>query len=176
MPYCALPTYNFTVTAAGDETVKLTWKDNDQAAGYQNIAPNTNIDVAYKLSWTWDLETGNDDDAKATNNLYDTILGAIASGEDRTTESGETISVSDSTATVCEIKYTAVTSVALDLKITVEQIQGTDGDSTLAAGLYDKDYNLLAAYATSGMDVTTDYSLSDYQSATASPYYILNNT
>ncbi len=121
---------------------------NALSDSFSNINPNKTVNLSYTLSWAWEFESNNDE--------YDTILGEIANGG---TVDG----------------YTATTSVTLDLKITVEQIQGT-GDSTLAAGLYDADDNLLVPYATSGMDVTTNYTEGTYQDGPSSPYYILNNT
>ncbi len=56
----------------------------------------------YKISWEWKFEESD------TNNGYDTILGEISNG-----------------STAYSDTYTASTTVTLDLKISVAQVQGT---------------------------------------------------
>lgn len=88
---------------------------------------------SYTLSWEWAL--GTDDDATATTNRYDTLLGyaAMGAGEygDVKVEVGSdnVITVTDK-APQTAVTYTAVTSVKFDLSIKVVQIANSERPNT----------------------------------------------
>lgn len=62
----------------------------------------------------------------------------------------------------------------LNYNVALENI-GNETPVALAAGLYDVNDVMLCSWEDSGIDVETDYTFSNYKTATTSPYYVLTN-
>ncbi len=96
-------------------------------------AGTTVSDKSYTLSWEWAL--GADDEATATTNRYDTLLGYAAKGAgeygDVKVEVGSdnVITVTDK-APETAVTYTAVTKIEFDFSIKVVQLANSERPST----------------------------------------------
>ncbi len=95
------------------------------------------VAIYYKLAWEWKIETGADDDEKAANNVYDTILGYAAQGAgtygqytvtaiDAKAGTYSVVDNNNTTDNTDDVTYTATIKVAFDLKWGVQQIQNSE--------------------------------------------------
>lgn len=81
---------------------------------------SSNVDDSYTLSWEWALEQGEEDDAKATNNIKDTAIGYKADGKAYNDVKAylDTSVIADAT-----VYDNIETTMSFNLTISVEQIQ-----------------------------------------------------
>lgn len=85
----------------------------------------TSYSKTYTLSWEWALETGENDDDKATNNAKDTLIGYKAAGKEYADISNTYVGSKLLSEVVASVTaYNAiVTQMSFNLQISVEQIQ-----------------------------------------------------
>lgn len=123
-----------TVVKVGEEELKdMKLGDINVKLGtgvLETINAGTSVEsITYTLSWEWALEQGENDDAKATNNVKDTAIGWKAHGKAysdiENALAGEK-KFSDVFKSEPETVYNAiVATMSFNLTISVEQIQTT---------------------------------------------------
>ena len=113
------------VAVAGCENVELGTINTYLNEHAEYILPGGTLTSTYTLQWTWVLETGANDDEKATNNVRDTAIGLKAAEE--TYINVQNLSVGTKKISDVVADQTAWDAISISLGLTasisIEQVQ-----------------------------------------------------